>query len=174
VEGTIKSGSLAVLQFFPSLCARSADGVGHQDHPSTSKFNSLPDIPSSSEKCNRLINTGAASCATGLFLLVINSLGPARISVVWPWKVSDSRRCHQRRVHIRDGKGRQRSLRSDARRLSWKPCVASGRLTAHPPVAVPQVFPPVRPQPFHRADRQCTDGCQRRACGTEKQLPGMR
>jgi len=113
-------------------------------------------------KCTGLIQYGAQDCATGIVPAEVDLLRLGLRSSVKgsaPWKVCRHRRFTERRVHIPMARA-QKTLRSDAGLVGrWKPCVASGRLTAIPRFAVP----PVRPgSQFIVRDRQLHDGLPRR------------
>jgi len=133
------------------------------------EFIALRIFQATREEVHRPDQYGAQVCATDCFAGDLSwaahqveghGLGRVHIDV------------HRTRAILRWARG-QRLLRSDAA-LSWKPCVASGRLTAIPRCCSSSGRPP-----NSSCDRQCTIGCQRRAgglntarwkCGIEKRL----
>jgi len=152
--------SLQSVQFFSIAIARVARWSGFKIHPSTSS--SIACRYPTREEVHRLDHNGA-QLRYRIVSLVIYSLG-LRISEGLALGSVRHRRFTATRSLFPRWQGRQRSSTFPMPALrAGKPCVASGRLTAIP-VAVSQSGR--QPIPSCGSTR-ATDGCQRRAGGTE-------
>jgi len=176
---TIQGRSLQ-SQFFPSLCARSGEMEWISNHPSTSEFIGLPDIPKTREEVHTADNT-VASCANRIVLLVFTALG-LRIPVVRSGlgKV-DMTGSPATAVHYSrwQGRGKDR-LRFDADPVTLESHASASADDSPPsPVAVPPVRPAANSScgipPGPQKKKKLHDGC-RASVGrrTESSSPGMR